>query len=217
MTLFVLGNLSTPAPPFPVYPGPDEPLRSEVEGQERSRSFTGPEEVTVGTTQDTVVDDVIQASTSVSVAITGERGVRRAAVPRRRRAACLQACTNAARIGAPSSPTASCRAACPTRRSPPIWPGCETPAPPDHHPNPHPNPCGCNSGSDPAARSPLRTNASTSGIQAGRTFDAEAADTTTRAYNGDQLVAEVPRTTTKTTARFKVRNPAPPRLRHAAQ
>lgn len=42
---------------------------------------------------------------------------------------------------------------------------------------------------------------------AGATFDVEAADTTIRIYDGDQLITEVPRTTTKPLARFKVRKP----------
>jgi transposase InsO family protein len=46
---------------------------------------------------------------------------------------------------------------------------------------------------------------------AGRTFDVEAADTTFRVYDGDQLITEVARTTTKPIARFKVRKPEPPR------
>lgn len=46
---------------------------------------------------------------------------------------------------------------------------------------------------------------------AGRTPDIEAADTTFRVYDGDELLAEVPRTTTKPIARFQVRNPRPPR------
>jgi hypothetical protein len=50
---------------------------------------------------------------------------------------------------------------------------------------------------------------------AGRTFDIEAADNTVRVYDGDQLITEVPRTTTKPIARFKVRKPEPPRRRSA--
>jgi hypothetical protein len=46
---------------------------------------------------------------------------------------------------------------------------------------------------------------------AGATFDVEAADTTIRVYDGDQLITEVPRTTIKPIARFKVRKPEPPR------
>ena len=46
---------------------------------------------------------------------------------------------------------------------------------------------------------------------AGATFDVEAADTTIRVYNGDQLITEVPRTTTKPIARYKVRKPEGPR------
>jgi hypothetical protein len=48
---------------------------------------------------------------------------------------------------------------------------------------------------------------------AGRTLDVEAADTTFRVYDRDQLVTEVPRTTTKPIARFKVRKPEPLRRR----
>jgi hypothetical protein len=36
-------------------------------------------------------------------------------------------------------------------------------------------------------------------------------------YDGDQLLAETGRTTTKPIARFKVRKPEPPRQRHPAQ
>jgi hypothetical protein len=46
---------------------------------------------------------------------------------------------------------------------------------------------------------------------AGRTLSVESADTTFRIYDGDQLVTEVARTTTKNIARFKVRKPEPPR------
>ncbi|MGW9198727.1 IS481 family transposase [Micromonospora chersina] len=46
---------------------------------------------------------------------------------------------------------------------------------------------------------------------AGATLTVEAADTTFRIHDGDQVIAEVPRTTTKNIARFKVRKPEPPR------
>lgn len=46
---------------------------------------------------------------------------------------------------------------------------------------------------------------------AGRTLDVEEADNTWRVYDGDQLLAEVPRTTIKPIARFKARKPEPPR------
>ncbi|WP_234581867.1 IS481 family transposase [Micromonospora sp. MH99] len=46
---------------------------------------------------------------------------------------------------------------------------------------------------------------------AGATLTVEAADTTFRVHDGDQLLLEVPRTTTKAIARFKVRKPEPPR------
>ncbi|WP_245666118.1 IS481 family transposase [Micromonospora sediminicola] len=46
---------------------------------------------------------------------------------------------------------------------------------------------------------------------AGTTLTVEAADTTFRVHDGDQLLSEVPRTTTKPIARFKVRKPEPPR------
>ncbi len=46
---------------------------------------------------------------------------------------------------------------------------------------------------------------------AGRTVTVEEADTTFRIYDGDQLLAEVIRTTTKQVARFKARKPEPPR------
>nr|WP_279615720.1 IS481 family transposase [Micromonospora eburnea] len=46
---------------------------------------------------------------------------------------------------------------------------------------------------------------------AGQTLTVEAADTTFRVHDGDQLLTEVPRTTTKQIARFKVRKPEPPR------
>ncbi|WP_327007627.1 hypothetical protein OHA72_10350 [Dactylosporangium sp. NBC_01737] len=54
---------------------------------------------------------------------------------------------------------------------------------------------------------------------AGATLAVEAADTTFRVYHGDQLVAEVARTTTKPIARYKVRKPEPPRrgtVRHVS-
>ncbi len=46
---------------------------------------------------------------------------------------------------------------------------------------------------------------------AGRTVTVEEADTTFHIYDGDQLLAEVIRTTTKQVARFKARKPEPPR------
>ena len=46
---------------------------------------------------------------------------------------------------------------------------------------------------------------------AGQTVTVEEADTTFRVYLADQLLTEVIRTTTKTIARFKVRQPEPPR------
>ncbi|MER6590889.1 IS481 family transposase [Micromonospora purpureochromogenes] len=52
--------------------------------------------------------------------------------------------------------------------------------------------------------------------QAGRTLTVEDADTTFRVHDGDQLLTEVPRTTTKPIARFKVRKPEPPRQRRIA-
>ena len=52
---------------------------------------------------------------------------------------------------------------------------------------------------------------------AGRTLTVESADHTFRIYDGDQLLAETGRTTTKPIARFKVRKPEPPRQRHPAQ
>jgi hypothetical protein len=48
---------------------------------------------------------------------------------------------------------------------------------------------------------------------AGRTVVVEATDATFRVHDGDQLIAEVARTTTKPVARFKVRKPEPPRPR----
>lgn len=46
---------------------------------------------------------------------------------------------------------------------------------------------------------------------AGHTVTVEAADTTFRVYDGNQLLTEVARTSTKAIARFKVRKPEPPR------
>jgi transposase InsO family protein len=46
---------------------------------------------------------------------------------------------------------------------------------------------------------------------AGRTLTVETADTTFRVYDGDELLTEVARTTTRPIARFKVRKPEPPR------
>jgi transposase len=46
---------------------------------------------------------------------------------------------------------------------------------------------------------------------AGRTVTVEEADTTFRVFVGDQLLTEVPRTTRKQIARFKAREPEPPR------
>jgi hypothetical protein len=49
-------------------------------------------------------------------------------------------------------------------------------------------------------------------VHAGRTLSVEAADHTIRVYENDGTVlVEVPRTTTKSIARFKVRKPEPPR------
>jgi hypothetical protein len=47
----------------------------------------------------------------------------------------------------------------------------------------------------------------------GRTVTVEEADTTFRIHDGDQLLTEVIRTTTKRVARFKARTPEPPRQR----
>jgi len=52
---------------------------------------------------------------------------------------------------------------------------------------------------------------------ASRALTVESADHTFRIYDGDQLLAETGRTTTKPIARFKVRKPEPPRQRHPAQ
>lgn len=49
---------------------------------------------------------------------------------------------------------------------------------------------------------------------AGLTVVVTATDTTFQASHGDQLLAEVPRATTRPIARFKVRKPEPPRSRH---
>ncbi|MEV1073629.1 helix-turn-helix domain-containing protein [Micromonospora parva] len=57
---------------------------------------------------------------------------------------------------------------------------------------------------------------------AGRTLTVEDTDTDTdtdtafRVHDSDQLLTEVPRTTTKPIARFKVRKPEPPRQRRIA-
>ncbi|MFB9691503.1 IS481 family transposase [Amorphoplanes digitatis] len=48
---------------------------------------------------------------------------------------------------------------------------------------------------------------------AGRTVTVEEADTTFRIHHGDELLAEVARTTTRPIARFKARKPEPPRRR----
>jgi hypothetical protein len=48
-------------------------------------------------------------------------------------------------------------------------------------------------------------------VHAGRTVTVETGDTTWRIYHGDELLTEVPRTTTKPIARFKVRKPEPAR------
>lgn len=45
----------------------------------------------------------------------------------------------------------------------------------------------------------------------GRTLTVEAADTTFRVHDGDQLLTEVASSTTKNMARFKVRKPEPSR------
>jgi hypothetical protein len=48
-------------------------------------------------------------------------------------------------------------------------------------------------------------------VHAGRTVAVETADATFRVYDGDELLTEVARTTTRPIARFKVRKPEPPR------
>jgi hypothetical protein len=48
-------------------------------------------------------------------------------------------------------------------------------------------------------------------VHAGRTLTVETADHTFRVHDGDELLAEVARTTTKPITRFKVRKPEPPR------
>jgi hypothetical protein len=52
---------------------------------------------------------------------------------------------------------------------------------------------------------------------AGRTLTVEDADRTFRVYDGQELLTEAARTTTRPIARFKVRKPEPPRQRHQAQ
>ncbi|MGN9919140.1 hypothetical protein [Micromonospora palomenae] len=52
---------------------------------------------------------------------------------------------------------------------------------------------------------------------AGATLTVEAADTTFRVHDGDQLLTEVPRTTVKPIARFKVRKPEPSRHKAGGQ
>jgi hypothetical protein len=54
-------------------------------------------------------------------------------------------------------------------------------------------------------------------VHAGRTLTVESADHTFRVYDGNELLTEVARTTTKTIARFKVRKPEPPRRASRAQ
>jgi hypothetical protein len=49
-------------------------------------------------------------------------------------------------------------------------------------------------------------------VHAGLTVTVEAADHTFRVYDGNELLTEVARTTTKNLARFKVRKPEAPRL-----
>jgi hypothetical protein len=109
--------------------------------------------------------------------------------------------------------TASCCAPCPTHSPRPRPPGSATPARPGHPPVP--------------AAEPIRVQRRVSsrgalvvagqrihvGItHAGRTLDVEPADRRIRAYDvTGALVAEVPCTTTKSIARFKVRKPEPPR------
>jgi transposase InsO family protein len=61
-----------------------------------------------------------------------------------------------------SSTTVCCCAACPTGSPRPTWPGCATPAPPDHHPHQRPSRCACSDASPAAAPSPSPGNASTS-------------------------------------------------------
>lgn len=53
-------------------------------------------------------------------------------------------------------------------------------------------------------------------VHAGRTVTVEQGDGTFRIYDGDQLLTEVPRTTTKPIARFKAHKPEPPRTRRVA-
>jgi len=76
----------------------------------------------------------------------------------------------------------------------------------------------------PMSRSGIAQSSNRTGISQGgesSTLDepltVESADHTFRIYDGDQLLAETGRTTTKPIARFKVRKPEPPRQRHPAQ
>ena len=52
---------------------------------------------------------------------------------------------------------------------------------------------------------------------AGRTVTVESADHTLRVYDGDELLTEAARTTTKPIARFKVCKPESPRLASRGQ
>jgi hypothetical protein len=54
-------------------------------------------------------------------------------------------------------------------------------------------------------------------MHANRTVTVDSADHTFRVYDGDELLTEVARTTTRPIARFKVRKPEPPRQRGTAQ
>jgi hypothetical protein len=48
-------------------------------------------------------------------------------------------------------------------------------------------------------------------VHAGRTVTVESADATFRVYDGDELLTEVARTTSRPITRFKVHKPEPPR------
>jgi hypothetical protein len=67
--------------------------------------------------------------------------------------------------------------------------------------------------SAPATASESPANASIRDTHAGRIVTVEEADTTFRVYDGEQLLAEVARTTTKPIARFEARKPELPRSR----
>ncbi|MFI7075478.1 hypothetical protein [Micromonospora sediminicola] len=83
--------------------------------------------------------------------------------------------------------------------------------PPARYPPQRRNRCGSSAASAAEERSSSQFNAPTSGWPCRTHRHLEQVETTFRVYDGDQLLAEVTRTTTEPIVRLRARKPEPPR------